>query len=468
MSTHYEKYFRRLIYLWPLLINPNNYVIPKTVEEFKQLGGIFPAKITINSTDYYFTNKLKRALREFIDVLYNLNDIQATVSFEFAHKTTKSFIEMSISDQLINSRKPRPEKEVKKIIKTLSLRRTVFQFYRVIDGIELKDMQSISFGDVDLLNFSKKNMLAINKYREHNNINGFYDSYAGPFIRKNILNKICIKAIGKGDEIKAAEMAMKKIRGIISMLRFIVAILAYDRVHENRVKINLHGESYNIGDSSFRINNHDQIISLNYEASRKALQKLPLDLEMIADLKKYYFFDDWLYILSKQGKTELEEAILTAIYWIGEGQDDFSYESAFIKYWTALEALFSISDEGKKSMQCPNCRNHIETSIPDDGITKSLASGVAILTAFGGYRFVETGDVKKIISIITRLYRKRSKIIHRGSFGHVTSIELSEICKYSVWCVLTCFGLRSQGYETLKQIKEKTKRLHSLSQGRNQ
>lgn len=437
-----KKVIRGLSHSWSSLVNPKNYVIPETVEEFKQIGGIFASKIKIDSIVCYFNQKSKAKLNDFVSTLFNIKEIGNTVSFDFAYKTTLASIEASINDQLKHAKKPAYEKEIKKILKTLILEQKIHQFYRAIDGIELKEMDSIILGDVELFNFSKKNILEIKKFRQYNNLNGFYDKSVEPLIKKLFLNRTCIRTIGKGDEAKANETAIKKIKEVISILRFIVCIMAHEIIYQNTIKITLLTESNKTVESTFRIDLDSKEISLNYRASKKPLQKLLLDSEMMASLKECYFFDDWISILSKQAKTELEEAILTAIYWIGEAQNDFNYEIAFIKYWTALETLFTIKKEG---------------------ITESLGTGVATMLALGGFRFIETTDVKKIFKAVTKLYEKRSEIIHRGSYGKVTPIELSDICKYATWCVLTCFGLRTQGYESLQQIKEEAVRLYNLS-----
>ncbi|HLG30783.1 MAG TPA: hypothetical protein VI387_11280, partial [Candidatus Brocadiales bacterium] len=152
--------------------------------------------------------------------------------------------------------------------------------------------------------------------------------------------------------------------------------------------------------------------------------------------------DGLLFILTKENKTELEEAILTSIFWIGEAQNDYIYESAFIKYWTALETLITLRNEG---------------------ITKDLAKSIPILLAFGGYKVIEIGEIEEVSKSVVKLYDKRSDIIHRGIYGDVSPVELTEVCKYAVWCVLTCLGLRSSNYETLEQIKNETDRLYNLS-----
>lgn len=462
-----EKTIRKLAHLWTSLVKPDNFVIPETAAEFKQLGGFFAQRIKVNSIDCYFNEKSKLKLNEFLDCIYQIKDIQDSVSFEFVYDTTLSSIEASVNRQVKDvkeSKKALPEKDVKNLFKKLTRKRTRYQFNRILTGVELVGAESFSFGDVELFTFSKKNILDINKLRESNNSNKFYDQNIGPFIKKNFLNKTCLRAVANGDEKKAYDIAMRKIRAVINMLRFIVCILSYDRVSQNLVKINLLGESHDVSENTFTVDVDSKKVSLKYGTSRKPLQKFPFDLDMIARLKEYYFWDDWIHILSKQEKTELEEAILTSVYWIGEGQNDFSYESAFVKFWTALETLFSISDEVKKSVQCPYCKQQFEGSMPAIGITQSLAMGVAILLSFGGYRFIEIGNVKTIIKAMMKLYKKRSLIIHRGSFGHVSPNELSEICKYAVWSVLTCLGLRTQGFKSLKQVRRETLRLYELSQ----
>lgn len=461
------KTFRKLRYLWPTLTNPQNYVIPKTIEEFKQLGGIFAfaSKIKINSIDHYFNNEAKALLNDFVNTLHKIKEIEDSVSYSITYRTTIDSIESTIYNQEKHSKKPSPEKDIKKILQTIIHDgQASYQFFRIVDGVELKELDAASFGDVKLFVFSEKHMSEINKYRKSNNLNGFYDKSIVPFIRKHFINKTCISTIANGDEIKAEEIATKKINQIINLLRFIICIFAYERIYENRVKVNLLAESYNISENTLSINVDKKIISLHYESGRKSVHKLPIDPQMINELKECCFFDDWIHILSKSNKTELEKAILTAIYWIGEAQNDYIFEGAYIKFWTALETLFSIPDkDNMKSIKCPQCNTSIEIIADKNGITKSLSKGVAILLAFGGYRFIEINDVKKILTAVEKLYDKRSKIIHRGIYGNMTPIELVDVCKYAVWCVLTCIGLRSQGYGTLEQIKAETNRLYNLS-----
>ena len=95
---------------------------------------------------------------------------------------------------------------------------------------------------------------------------------------------------------------------------------------------------------------------------------------------------------------------------MGEAQDEFDLTSAFIKFWIALESLYSQ---------------------PNGPITQTLARGISITLAFGGYRLINPNDVDNIHKNLKKLYDKRSKIVHVGNYENILPQELSEICKYS-------------------------------------
>jgi hypothetical protein len=237
---------------------------------------------------------------------------------------------------------------------------------------------------------------------------------------------------------------------VVSVLRFVVCLLRPETIYDNRVKINLLSESYNPSENTMTINLDNKGISLSWGVGRKHLNSLPIDTELLRELKDNCFFDDLLSMLKNEKRTELEENILTAVYWIGEAQNDFVYESAFIKCWTALETIFSI--ETKE-------------------IEESLGRGVSILLAFGGYRFIKIDEIEEVYKKVIKLYDKRCKVIHRGVYEIVSPLELLELCKYAVWSILTCLELRNKGYEKLEQIRIEANRLYEASRshlrGRN-
>ncbi len=152
-------------------------------------------------------------------------------------------------------------------------------------------------------------------------------------------------------------------------------------------------------------------------------------------------------ISSDSSITEVEESILKAIHWIGEAQNEFDLDIAFIKYWTAIVCMFSEKQE----------------------TIKSLAKGVTISIIFSCYQHIQDAnnvdDANLIYKKIITLYDKRSEIIYGGE-THLTKqvIDEHDICaiyKYAAWSISQMFYLRSIGYVTIAQIKKEIDRLSS-------
>lgn len=439
LLAKHRKSIRKLIHLWPGLINPKNFLVPETLDEYAQFGFLAP-KIEINNAECFFNEKSKNDLSDFIDTLHRIEGIREAISYNSVYKTTIFFIGNAVMNQIKHSIKPNSKKDIEDIIKVLFQKRSSYQFLRIVEGVRFDGIGSLVLGNVEVFVFTEKHEEEFQGYREKNNLNVFLDGTVEPFIKRHFTNKICVRATAIGDEAKAEEIAMKQINQGINMLRFMICLLAEGKIIDT-IRINLLAESHNASENTLSINLATKQISLGYGRSRKPLQAFPIDPKRLDDLRGTCFFNDWGVVLSKDHKTELEEAILTAIYWIGEAQNDFCYESAFIKYWIALETLFTLSKEN---------------------ITKSLSKGISVLLAFGGYQFIETREVDALFKNVEELYDKRSKVVHRGVSEEVTPIELENVCKYAVWCVLTCFGLRFLGYETLDQIRDETNRLSEL------
>jgi hypothetical protein len=448
MQSH-NKLIRKLEHLWPQLTNPKHFLIPETIEDYKKFG-IFEPHIKVKPHEYcYFNEKAKACLRDFSDTIYEIPEIKNSISYNTIYHTSISFVERAVSEQVEQKIKADPKKDVVSLIQSLLNTRASFEFYRVVEGIKLEDVDSLIMGDVEFFNYSEAREKELQKYREGNNENGFFDQTIVPFIEKHFLNRICVKAVAIGDQRKAEEISIKKIKQGLNILRFIICLLRPETMHDHRLKINLLSESYNISESTMHLNLSDNTITISFGKTRKPLDIVPIDNPLLENLKRHYFFNDLLTMLTSNKRTELDENILTSIYWIGEAQNDFLLESAFLKCWTALETIFSLDK---------------------DEIAKTLGKGIPVLLAFGGYRFIKLDEIEEEQKKVERLYSKRSMVVHRGLYESVSPMELIDVCKYATLSVLTYLGLRTQGYEKLEQIRTETNRLYeaSIRHSRNQ
>jgi len=162
----------------------------------------------------------------------------------------------------------------------------------------------------------------------------------------------------------------------------------------------------------------------------------------LKELKENLFFDDFVEMIWSEKRSDLDGIIITAIHWIGEAQNEYDFDSAFLKYWTSIESIFS---KGYSK-----------------NITENLAKSVSILIAFSEYRFIEVNDHKKVYRAVKKLYSIRSKIIHVGLRYTVKSENLNLVCKYASWAIASLFCLRSKGYTKVEQISYEIDRLYSI------
>jgi hypothetical protein len=102
--------------------------------------------------------------------------------------------------------------------------------------------------------------------------------------------------------------------------------------------------------------------------SSEGTQSLPLSAESIAYLRRDRFLDQIMALLYEEQRTEVQDAIVRALYWFGDAHGDQNPVMRFIKLWTCVECFFAIE----------------ETEI-----TEANTRGIATLLTFAGYGVVE-------------------------------------------------------------------------------
>ncbi|MHC5719056.1 MAG: hypothetical protein ACYTX0_45065, partial [Nostoc sp.] len=162
---------------------------------------------------------------------------------------------------------------------------------------------------------------------------------------------------------------------------------------------------------------------------------------LITTLEEKAFLNDIKTFFNNEKISQLEGCIITAIYWTGEAQNEFDRDIAFLKYWTALEVIFSNNKED---------------------ITHALCKGISITLAISNYHFIEVCEILNIYKRISKLYDRRSKIIHTGLRETINKLELSEICRYTSYVILSLFDFRNQGYTELREIGREIERLYRI------
>lgn len=175
-------------------------------------------------------------------------------------------------------------------------------------------------------------------------------------------------------------------------------------------------------------------------------QDLKIDPELLKDIRSECFFEMLSSLIGKEQNNGLENAILKALFWVGEAQKDRSHASAWIKLWCSMECFFTLGD---------------------NKITEHNARGISSILVYGGYSHQKFGDYDQLKKKIKKYCKLRSKAVHRAEYTHIDEVLLDEFSFIAAWCVITMASLLSKGYTTLSQVQKEAVRLDRLGSKSN-
>lgn len=383
----------------------------------------------------YPKERAREEIRNFTTAIYEISEIKNSCSFGTVYESVKYELQSELS-LLEESTCPR---EFEDVLKTLFCRidskLKLYDFYFSLEGIKLIGISKIDFGSIQILEFNREVMSEVLSTSDDTNQDGTYTE----FVEKNFLNRVCIRCRCSGDSKFSKKLAKLRTRETINYFRCLMCLLFYKRIHENLLKINVVSETYVDENQILAKEAFSGNLSFHWDVTRKPSQDFPITQERLDEIKEKFYFDEIVRILNSNERAELEGCLLTAMYWSGEAQNEFDWDISFLKYWTALECIFSHREEN---------------------ITRSLARGISVLAAFGGYQFIKSDEIDNVYKTVSSLYSKRSKIVHRGLRNDVDEAELTEICKYASWTVLSLMSLISVGYRDISQLEVQIVKLY--------
>ncbi|MBD2456310.1 hypothetical protein H6G80_19810 [Nostoc sp. FACHB-87] len=438
---------------WNTLVNNKNknknYCLPTSIEEYNNFDKFAP-RLQINFRDWILLENAITAFNEVFNRIYEAPGLKGVVSYETVYTALKKELEVEISNRDKDSKSKREfVVALESIQNYIDDKISYFDFFFAVEGLELEDLDKISCNKVEIFAFNQElcDQMITAYFGEIDSQKPEVLSHTQDFFNKNFLNRLCMKSTAYGDYDTANKKAYRQARELINYFRYILCLFIHDRVSEQMIKINLSFEAYGNSEKTLIIRNKDNAIFLVSGRGRKPIQTFSINKNRLDDLSFNGFLDDFSTIINASSQTQLEGCILTAIYWIGEAQNEADLDVSFLKYWTALECMFTGTEQP----------------------THALAKGVATLNAFSGYEFIRIEDAKEVYKNMTKLYDKRSDIIHRGmnylANQVINEADISKICKYTAWSILSLFHLRSIGYTSMQEVSDQINRLYSQWNG---
>jgi hypothetical protein len=420
-----------------------NYCIPTSIEEYKNFDNL-AARLKIGFQDWILLDNAITAFKEVFNRIYEAPELKGVASYKTVYAALKKELEVEISNRNIDSTNKRDFiSAFESIQNSIDDKISDFDFFFVIEGLELKDLDKINCGKVEILSFNQvlcDQMIAA-FFRDTISQNSEVLAFKQEFY-KNFLNSLCIRSTAYGDSDTAYKKAYRQARELINYFRYIICLYWHDRASGKLLKINLSFEAFSNSERTLIRRIKDNVIILSSGRGRKPLHKFPIDNNQLKNLSFDGFLEDFSAIINASSQTDLDGCILSAIYWIGEAQNEADLDVSFLKYWTALECIFTGTEQP----------------------THALAKGVATLNTFSGYEFIKIEDAKEVYRNMIKLYDKRSAIIHHGmnylANQVINEADISMICKYTAWSILSLFHLRSDDYTSMQEVGDRINRLY--------
>ncbi|MBD3882184.1 hypothetical protein IFO70_10475 [Phormidium tenue FACHB-886] len=433
---------------WNTLVNrknkSKNYFVPTSLEEHEKVSRD-AVRLNIGCEQWVLLENAIAAFKEVINRIYDAPGLKEVIS----RGTVYMLLTRELEVEIFNREKDLQNKRefastLESIQRSINEKISYFDFFFVVEGMELKDLEKISCGKVEIFIFNQQ--LRDQMVAAHLGADGLQDSQALAFTQnffdENFLNRVCVRSTAYGESDIARKRAYRQARELINYFRFTLCIFIHERVFEHLVKINISFEAYSNDEKTLTRRGKDNAVILGFGLGREPLQDFSIDRNRLENFSSNGFLDDFTAIINASSRTQLEGCILTAIHWIGEAQNEFDLDVSFLKYWTALECMFTVSNNP----------------------TGDLAKGIATLKLFSAYEFTSVEDAKEVYEDVKELYTKRSNIIHRGlnylADQVINETDISKICRYTAWSILNLFHLRAAGHTNMREVGDQINTLH--------
>lgn len=413
---------------WMQLTNFKKYISdnPKSFEEKAELDKL--QGLNYNNKVIYMPSQFTCEFEQIVNDIYSINGIADIMT----KKTIERSVEFEITQSLEKPQEINSAKNARAIIEKCFADCEEYTFYRIVDGLKLEDV-SIQLGEVQIFNTDEMYISELLKIS--------FAELPEDDKRRQLINKVMIRCKAFGDKDMAKTKSLRKFREALNLIRFLICILYKGGSIDNSLKVNLLAEAYIAEENIFFIDNAGYE-NWEFQVTNKILIPFEVNPQIIENLHDTDFFSKLISLINKNEYTELEQALLTSIYWIGEAQNDYSLTHTFIKYWSGIEALIYNPPDNK-------------------GVTDLVENGLATVLTYGGFKLDPSRKINDYDKKIKDLYEKRSLIVHRGQYEVVTANDIYHVSKMAVYMALNCLVLCDYGYKKLENIKKEADRLRA-------
>lgn len=409
-----------------ILFSAKALLVLETIEEWKAVGFFHP-QIRTESTSHPLSEAGIAALRRITDVIQTVPELRDSCSAdEIAQQVHDSY-----EGWIVRLQQPDIDEFIVSCTQPL-LSQVLERMHLVnLQGLQLSDMDRLDLGAVFIC---KPDATLLKEVQ-------FGGAITEEWIMRDFADGLWL--IGRSSGSPKTSLARFDHHAIlvIGMLAVYGAILYEGSIWNSHLRTGLSPQRQSNTTAVFRWDSTGA--NPTVQRSWGSDRALPLNPSVITYLRTECFLDELSNLPSKKDKTEVEEAILRALYWFADAHGDRNITMRFIKLWSCVECFFALTR---------------------DGITEANVRGIAITLTFAGYQVGSVEEYPKLKRRLKELYALRSRAVHRAEFDGVQLQDLQDLSRWVGWVVISMAALAQRGYSFLKQIKEQTERLDSSMQ----
>jgi hypothetical protein len=407
---------------WKKITSNSAYLVPETVDDFKSLGP-FPY-FEIKNLWVFPKEHTADAIRHFTKYVHKI--VGGNL---FSWETVSSAIREEIKLFFETQSKHNNDWHLNHLLESISSKNKKRIFIRSISGLKIENFDGIHRGIWQLIPFSEKE---INKYSNLETDNDKWKLQVKEYLTKNFKNKTCLLIESSGDLDTAKKIAQKIASFVVNTFRYFICVhtIGAGRVHDVGIMLDSLCSNHGLNSFSFDKENNTSTM-LGYGS--KYRQEYPLNKENLDILKSEWGADKIWNLNEKEELNDLESSIIASILWLGDAHQENDINSAYVKYWIAIEALLT----GHKK---EDVTNRIKNTIPImiSQVSQDLPSKTKV----------------------DKAYELRCKVIHCGIQDIVNKSDLTEVCAWATQCLSVCIQLLDMGYTDRKQIEIQADRMN--------
>lgn len=406
-----------------LLFAPAAFMKSFTIDDMKRLGPWHP-KVDFKGRTVFLSEKGVAARRRLHTTLCRVAEPALAVSKHEIYSEIATSHARFIEREL----EPTGEEFFIDVANRLNAKVKNFQFLALIDGLELKDVSLLDLGSVRIQRSDRHLFDSIN----------FEGGLDRPSVFEHFDGSLWLVANVAGSPDIAAEEFRYRASLTIGLIAIYGSLQYRGAFRRTRAcAIVPSRQDSRLFTLRWEVGGADPSLSINWGHE----QDLPVSAESVAYVNDQCFFRELAALPDCDRRNELQNAILTSVYWFADAYGDRNPTMQFVKLWSCMECFFSIEK---------------------DGVTELNAKGIAAVLTHAGYNVSSSAEYPRLKARLKNLYDLRSQAVHGGKVGHVEDQDLETFSQWIAWVIVSMMSLSVRGYETLRRVHAEVSRLDAL------